>query len=408
MATVARARYNGWVSWGAYNVGLLSIGFSTISGTDVFGVSPLDAAFGGTYDDISSKIAGWNIHRGRSNNLDTMLAGSADVDVRDPDGLFNPDNPTSPLYGQLDDRLHPIKLTATFAGVTYGRFYGWVRRFHWEPRGRKGVTRLECIDLFYRLELANPIIASTGPTTTGAAIGKILDAIGVTDMGMRDLDTGDAIPDFSADGTKTGLQLIQELLEAERGVFFIAGTGKATYRSRLSRLTKTSQYTFVDVFAGGAPGVDWDQAFSRITVKRTQDGYTATAYDSAIVPKVGYKDMPTIETPYLASDAQADSLATWILSQNVSPKPPMRDFTIDNREAALLTQALTRELVDRITVSASRGGTAADYHVDAIDETVDGATGRHSTRWLLSRTTEVSAFAIGASTIGGTDVFVYG
>src|SRR3954452_22817076 len=111
---VSRAIYNGWVSWQAYNVGLLSFDHSLFDGTDVFGVSPLDVTFGGTYDDISTKIAGWTIKRGRSNNLDTMLAGEATVDVRDPNGLFNPDNASSPLYGQLEDRLHPVKLTATF------------------------------------------------------------------------------------------------------------------------------------------------------------------------------------------------------------------------------------------------------------------------------------------------------
>src|SRR3954466_12722016 len=85
---VSRAGYNGFVSWQAYNVGLLSFDHSLFNGTDVFGVSPLDATFGGTYDDISKKIAGWNVKRGRSNNLDTVLAGEASVDIRDPDGLF--------------------------------------------------------------------------------------------------------------------------------------------------------------------------------------------------------------------------------------------------------------------------------------------------------------------------------
>jgi len=44
------------------------------------------------YDDISSKLERIVVKRGRNDNLTTMLAGEATVDVRDPDGIFNPDN----------------------------------------------------------------------------------------------------------------------------------------------------------------------------------------------------------------------------------------------------------------------------------------------------------------------------
>jgi hypothetical protein len=215
---------------------------------------------------------------------------------------------------------------------------------------------------------------------------------------MRDLDTGDAIPDFFADGSKSGLDLIQGLLEAERGVFFVAGTGKATYRSRLARLTKTSSHTFTDTFANAAPGVDWDQAYDRVTVQRVDATgtvlYTAIAFDSSVVAKVGYNDLATIQTTYLSSNGQADAFAAWILSQNTSPKPPMRDFTIDNRNDDLLTQILARELVDRITVTAGRGNTSGDFHIDSISQTLDGKTGRHTANWQLSKASPVPAVSI--------------
>jgi len=396
MAAVARASYNAYVSWLAYNVGLLSFDHSLFDGTDVFGVSPLDASFGGTYDDVSARLDTATITRGRSNNLDVVLAGSASVDLRDPAGLFNPNNASGPLYGQLEDRLHPIRLTGTQAGVgTFGLFYGWVQDFAWQPSGRRGITRLNCVDLFYWLDRANPVIASTGPTTTGAAIGKILDSVGATDIGMRDLGVGDTIPDFSANGvgalaTGNGLQLIQGLLEAERGVFFVAGTGKATYRSRLDRLTRTSAHTFTDTFTGAEPGVDWNQAYTRVTIKRTQTGHTAIAINPPGIAKVGYNDLPEIDTPYLNSDGQCDDLAAWVLSQNVSAKPPVRDFTIDSRTTDLLTQALTRELVDRITATESRGGSSGDSHIDSLSQVIDAHGGLTAT-WLLSKASTLQA-----------------
>lgn len=414
MATVARDTINGWVSWGAWNVGLLSFDHSLFGGADVFGVSPLDATFGGPYDDISSKLERIVIKRGRNDNLTTMLQGEADVDFRDPTGIFNVDNAASPLYGQLEDRLHPIKLQSTFAGV-FPRFYGWGDKFTWEPQGRRGIVRLHCVDLFYWLQRATPVIASTGPTTTGAAIGLILDAIGATDAAMRDLDVGDTIPDFSANGvgaiaTGNGLELIAGLLEAERGAFFVAGTGKATYRSRLSRLTKTSSATITDRMYAGSPGVDFNQSQTRVTVTRTQTGYKAVAVvDAATIGKRGYVDAPEISTPYLLSDSQADGLAAWVLSQVKQPRPPMYDLTIDNREAALLTQILTRELIDRITVNATRGGTVGDFHIDSITETIDfsGNKSDHSVQWLLSRASAVKPILFDAYLFDSADQFVY-
>jgi hypothetical protein len=220
---------------------------------------------------------------------------------------------------------------------------------------------------------------------------------------MRDLDVGDTILDFSANlpdsppgtpvtstGTGSGLDLIAGLLEAERGSFYVASTGKATYRSRLSRLAKTSSATITDHMNAMAPGVDFSRALSRVTVKRTQSGYSAVAAaDAATLSKIGYADVATIDTPYLLTDPQADALAAWILSQVKTPRPPLRDFTIDGRrEDALLTQILTRELVDRVTVSATRGGTQGDFHIDNLSEVIDG-TG-HTATWLLSRASTVN------------------
>jgi len=93
----------------------------------------------------------------------------------------------------------------------------------------------------------------------------------------------------------------------------------------------------------GSPGVDFNQSQTRVTVERIDPvtglvTYTAVALaDTATLGKVGYVDAPTISTPYLLSDAQADALALWVLSQVKQPRPPMYGLSLDNREAALLT-----------------------------------------------------------------------
>jgi hypothetical protein len=411
MASVARASYRCFVSWVAYNLGAFTIGFSQIGGTDLLGTSPADLSFTGPYDDVSPKLSRVTFNRGRDDGLSIVGAGEATVDLRDPDGRFNPSNPASPLAGVLDDRLHPIMLQGVIGSpltVAFPLFYGWVRRLVWEPQGRKGTAQLECVDLFYRLARAFPVIASTGPTTTGAAIGKILDAVGLPDPAARSLDVGDSILDFAADGSKSALDLIGDLLEAERGIFFVAGDGQATYRSRLTRQTGAVVGAIANSMRAIGPGSDFDQARTRVTVTRTQSGYTAVkTAPSLITGRLGLIDLPAIATPFLLNDGQADSLASWLLSQVATTRQPIYGLTIDNREQALLDQILAREIGDRITVTEAEGGTTGTFVIERLAHDVDVNRGRHSAAYLLTKADTATPFRIGSSLIGGTDVLVY-
>ena len=404
VSAVARASYTLEVAWQAYNTGIFTFDYSTFDGADTLGVSPFDTTFTGPNDDLSTIFDGASVSRGRSNTRDTVLAGSSSIDVRDRAGLLNPENTGSPIYSVLQDRLHPVRLRGTVGGVTYGIYYGWIRRSVWQPGGRKGTAQLECVDLFWWLERANPVIAATGPTTTGAAMGLVLDAIGWTDPLARALDTGDIIPDFTADGTKTALQLIQDLLEAERGVFFIDGDGVATFRSRLTRVQMTSVATIVNPANSLSPGVDFESVRSRVTVTRTQNAYQAIALDDTARRKVGFAD-ETLETAYLPSDTQADDLAAWLLSQLKLPREPIYETTLDNRSTAFLTQIMARELVDRITLTTDRGNVNGDFHIDSLEHRISRDS--HTMRWLLSRATTLVPLRFDTSLFDGAETFVY-
>lgn len=402
--SVERASYILEVAWNAYSVGIFTFDTSLFDGPDTLGVSPFDIRFTGPNDDLSTIFDGAHVNRGRSNTRDSVLAGAATINLRDRAGLLNPENAASPVYAQLEDRLHPVRLKGTFGGVNYGIFYGWIRSSVWEPNGRKGTARLECVDLFWWLNRATPTIAATGVTTTGAAIALILAAVGWTDPLAQNLDTGDTIPSFVADGKKTALQLIQELLEAERGVFFIDGNGVATYKDRLARVTMTSQATVVDTMSNLTPGVDFETVISRVTVTRTQNSYAAVAVDDPASRKLGFSD-EAIETAYLPSDTAADDLAAFMLNQLKTPKEPLFDLTLDNRDASQLTQVLARDLVDQITVVSDRGDVAGDFHIDQIEHQI--TRDRHTAVWLCSRELDVSPLLFDTSLFDGTDVFVF-
>jgi hypothetical protein len=389
------------VAWGSYPLGEFVLDVSAIGGSDTLGVSPYDTTFGGPYDQL--KLKSFRITQGKSAKLAQMEAGGATLDVRDPDGLLNPENPLSPLATQLDDRLHPVRVTGIY-NVAYPLFYGWVRSVQWEPSGRRGISQLECVDLFYLLDRVKPIIAATGPTTTGAAIGKILDFIQWIDPNLRSLSIGDLIPNFVADGKKTGLQLIADLLEAERGLFFHRGDAVAVYESRLVRAARTSIDAVVDTMTMARPGLDVDRIVTKATVTRT-GGLPQVFENTPATTKWQTSEGDEIETPYLNNDTDAMGLAEYIVSSKKDPRSNVRDVEITNADPDLLVTMLARQPGERVSLSEARGGMAGDFHIERRELTGDGTSYKAS--WVVSRASEGVPFTLDTSTLDGTDVLVF-
>jgi hypothetical protein len=398
MAAVARSTLQALVSWNGYVLGQFTIGFSTIGGTDALGNAPSDQTFTGLYDDVSKQCRGYSFTRGRGTNPGEMQPGSGSLEIDDNLGVLNPANPTGPLYGVLSDRLHPCVIRHVYNGVTYPRFWGWARTPIYKPGTRKGRVTVQLVDMWYWLNRANPVIASTGATTTGAAISLVLDAVGWP-KNQRIIDAGDDIPGFSADGSVSAQQLVVNLVQSETGTMWQDAVGNAVYRDRTYRITRTSQATIADVMHGLQPTGDISDVFNRVQITRTQSGHVATAQDAIVAARIGYNDL-AFDSPYFTSDVLTDQRADWILSQRKQTRPPADDFTIDNRTPALLTEILQRDLVDRITVTESATHTAGDWHVDGMTETL-AEDGTLTSQRQLSMASTLNAFRIGISALDG-------
>lgn len=354
------------------------------------------ATFGGPYDDLSSLFRDGTCQRGRSDDLSQTQAATAQFTVRDNSGLFNYKNPGSPLFGQIETMMHPIRWRIGSQGAWTTKFWGYTQRITFQPGRRKGVTVFQCVDLFYRLDNDNPLIAPMGQTTTGAAINAILDAIDwPDDPDTRVIAVGDTIPDFSADGTKSGLALIGDLLTAERGDFYIRGDGIPIYEDRFARFHKGSQGTVTDLMTDVQPEVDFDLVRNSVTVNRTDTAgnilYTATASDPASIAAMGEIEADPISTPYLALNSDADGLAALLLDLLASPTPPARSLTVDGRDPNLVALLLTLEFGDRLTVQEPTGGTDGDFMVEQLQVAVV-PPGRISGAYTLS--TPVSSFLL--------------
>ena len=410
---VAHARYTLEVAWAAHAQGAFVIGISTVGGTDGLAVSPFDVTFTGPNDILSDRFHGATIRRGRDDSRTFVLRGEATISVKDPSGLLNPLNPTSPIADVLQTRYQHVRLAGVSpSGAAHPLFYGFLERIVWRPwrrHSQAGIATLVCKDLLLWLSEARPIISPLGSTTTGAAIGAILDSIGWVDPTARSLDDGDTIPDFSADGSKTAFELISDLLVAERGIFFVDGAGVAVFEDRVSRTVKEPVAVIADEMKAAVPAVDHGRLRNRVRVTRTQTGHVATALDEASRTLIGNRDLEDIETAYLDSDSQADALASFILAQLGQPLEPLRDLAIDNRTEELLAQCRAREVGDVVTVSAAGAGiVASDFIIENLEHKIQPIRQSHDTTWLLSQHETLTPFRIGVSTLAYDDASVPG
>lgn len=392
---------------------VIQFGLSTFDGTDVFA-----GAFDALYSDVSSRVQSLSIRRGRSGNLDQFQAGEATVTLKDTTGDFNPLNTASPLYPNvLPGR--PITITAAFtpAGGTateYGQFRGFVRSIEHDPAPDALRTTVHAQDLFLYLARAKPTITNTGTVTVGQAIGTVLTAIDWTDTKYRSLASGDTInAGFASNAESTGLQLIEGFLEVDRGEFFHARGGTVVYRDRYDRYKRTSAGTITNAATSAAAATDLTNIKNRAKVVKTGSG-TATWTDYVSVSNFGPSDFATIESTYVNSAAHGTALAQWLVAMEKDPTPPVRSLQFTaNRSDALMTQALQRDLGDRITVVDAAIAGTADFYIEGIEHQVTNGGKLHQVAYTLSRVPTSGAFIFGTSStypgskFDGADVFVF-
>jgi hypothetical protein len=372
------------IAFGGSVEGLFRIDVSTVGGTDIISGWPADAG----YDDITEDLVAFSTRRGRSNDQAQLMAGGLTFRLRDQSGKYNPANTSSTYYPNVVP-FKVVRLQATYDGTTYTLFYGFITNIANNADPNNAITTFTCADLFAWLSLRKPTISATGSTNTGAAIGKVLDEVDWP-ASLRALDTGDTIDDFSADGSSTCLSLIQKLLQAEMGQFYIAGDGKATFKNRNARYASLSSLATIDGASDTLMVFQSSNSVSTIfnAATVTRDGGTAqTATNTDSINAYGRRDAPGITTSYVSTDTQALGRASLQVLRLKDPKTPAVAKLVSS--SASSTDMLARDFGDRITVTEPFQNTSAkQYFIESIAHSSAASRGvqRHVTQWRLSET----------------------
>ena len=244
--------------------------------------------------DVSNQVNYVKTQRGRNSLSDQFQTGQLTLRIIDQNGDFNPLNPGSPYY-ELLTPMKKVQITATYSGVTYPIFSGFITSYvNTQPSDATEVafTTITAVDAFRLGNLAqiSTVTGATAGDLSGTRINQILDEIDWPGT-MRDIDAGLTTMQADPATARTSLQAMQTVTDSEYGALYIDPSGSFTFQDRA--LTVSSIGATPTVFADNGTGIKYANAvwilndslvFNSATVSRT-GGSPQTATNAASITK---------------------------------------------------------------------------------------------------------------------------
>ena len=212
--------------------------------------------------DVSDRINSIETTRGRTALSDQFQTGSLTLRIVDQLGEFNPQNLLSPYAGLLDP-MKKVQITATYSGVTYPIFSGfitsYVTTYPREASEDVAITTIQAVDAFRLAQLAqiSTVAGASAGNLSGTRINQILDEIDWPAT-MRDVDPGLTTLQNDPGTNRTALQALQVCTESEYGALYIDASGSFVFQDR--GVTASSIGGAVTVFADDGTGILYNNA----------------------------------------------------------------------------------------------------------------------------------------------------
>ena len=195
--------------------------------------------------DVSDQVDTITTQRGRNAASDVFQTGTLSLRIVDQDGDFNPQNTAGPYYNLLSP-MRKVQITATYDGVTYPIFSGFITGYNTvTPRnaGELAYTTITAVDAL-RLAQNAQISTVTGATAgdlSGTRINQLLDEIDWP-ASMRDVDAGLTTLQADPGTARTALAAMQTATTSEYGALYVDASGSFVFQDRtvtVSSVTNT-------------------------------------------------------------------------------------------------------------------------------------------------------------------------
>jgi hypothetical protein len=280
-----------------------------------------------SFTDITSRVTGLSLSRGKNRDLDRFNAGTLSVTVNNEDRAFDPLYTSSPFFGDIVPR-RDVRVLANGTAVQYvGKVLDW--NFDFEPNGRQSAS-LEAADGFTFLAQQELTPGTAVAQLTGARVEAVLSQPSVDwPVADRVIDAGNS--DLGADVFDGNvLSYLQKVEQSEGGLLFIDKSGRVAFVDRLTTPTVDNVTVFADdgtgiPFAPAALDYGTEQLYNSITV--TSPGSTAVASGALSQTRYGIAEL-TVDT--LIDDAdEVQGLADLLLSRFSEPQLRFQAIRVD-------------------------------------------------------------------------------
>jgi hypothetical protein len=244
--------------------------------------------------DVSNLINRIETNRGRTALSDQFQTGSLTLRPVDQNGDFNPQNTSGPYYNLLTP-MRKVQITATYSGVTYPVFSGFITSYvtsYPSEAEDVAITTIQAVDAF-RLAQNAQISTVTGASAgnlSGTRINQILDEIDWP-ASMRDIDAGLTTMQADPGTNRTALQAMVTVSESEYGALYVDADGSFVFQDR--GVTASSIGGTPTAFADDGSGIPYFDAswilndvlvFNKATITRL-GGTAQVAINQASIDK---------------------------------------------------------------------------------------------------------------------------
>ena len=319
--------------------------------------------------DVSNVVDSVSIKRGRNAQADEFQTGTLTLRIVDQNGDFNPQNPSSPYFGLLDP-MRKVSISATYSGVTYPMFAGFITSYTTTtPKNANDVvyTTIQAVDAL-RLAQNAQISTVTGATAgdlSGTRIDQILDQIAWPES-MRDVDAGLTTMQADPGTARTSLAALQTVTNSEYGAFYVDASGSFVFQDR--SVTTASIAGTPTVFNDNGTDIGYFNAvwrlddtliFNQANVTRT-GGTVQTATNAASVEKY-FAHTYNQQNLLMQTDAVAlDYARAYVASRaetSVRCDAIELDLYTDNYDNGILA-ALDLDFFDPVTITTNQPGSS--------------------------------------------------
>jgi hypothetical protein len=314
---------------------------------------------GNRFFDISDRLIGTTVARGKNQALDRIDAGTSSIVVDNSDRHFDPLYPDGPYFGQLIPR-RAVRITCNGSPV----FFGSIDDFDivYAPSNRSQV-RIDVSDAFSTLTQSGLEEFTPTAQLSGARVNAVLDRPEVAwPAADREIDTGNStmLGALVDEGTSV-LEYLQLVSNSEFGNLFIGKDGKVVFRERNS-VPNTPNLVFSDeVVAGAYTGIQFasvnnvfgsENLYNRILISNAASpALEATAADAD--SQVIYGPRSYSQSSLLvANQSELQFLADFLLARFKEPQYRFESLTVvmDTLTEANQNAVLDLEIGDIVLV----------------------------------------------------------